>query len=92
MQVHDFRAGVRAWSEARGHELVAPSGDDSVDTQLAHQRRVQRMQFDDAWVRWGWSKPLGGLGGSPILRAVLGEELTSRALVHTTSWSMLVEL
>ena len=26
--------------------------------------------------------------GSPILRAVLGEELTSRALVHTTSWSM----
>jgi hypothetical protein len=37
-------------------------------------------------------KRLGGFGGSPILRAVLGEELTSRALVATASWSMPVEL
>ncbi len=88
MQVHDFRAGVRAWIDARGHELVGPLGEDSVDSQLDHQRRVQRMLFDDGWMRWGWPKRLGGLGGSPILRAVLGEELTSRALVHTTSWSM----
>jgi alkylation response protein AidB-like acyl-CoA dehydrogenase len=88
VQVHDFRAGVRAWIGARGHELVAPLGDDSVDAQLDHQRRIQRMLFDDGWMRWGWPKRLGGLGGSPILRAVLGEELTGRALAHTTSWSM----
>jgi alkylation response protein AidB-like acyl-CoA dehydrogenase len=86
--VHDFRAGVRSWIDARGDELAPPLGDDSVDAQLDHQRRVQRMLFDDGWMRWGWSERLGGFGGSPILRAVLGEELTSRALVHTTSWSM----
>jgi alkylation response protein AidB-like acyl-CoA dehydrogenase len=88
VQVHDFRAGLQAWIDSRGDDLVAPLGDDGVDAQLDHQRRVQRMLFDDDWMRWGWPKHLGGLGGSPILRAVLGEELTSRALVHTTSWSM----
>jgi alkylation response protein AidB-like acyl-CoA dehydrogenase len=92
VQVHDFRAGLRAWIDARGHELVAPLGDDSVDAQLDHQRRVQRMLFDDGWMRSGWAKRLGGFGVSPILRAVLGEELTSRALVATATWSMPVEL
>ena len=88
MQVHDFRAGVRTWIDEQGHVLVPPQDDDGVAAQLDHQRRVQQMLFDDGWMRWGWPKRLGGLGGSPILRAVLGEELTSRALVHTTSWSM----
>jgi alkylation response protein AidB-like acyl-CoA dehydrogenase len=88
VQVHDLRAGVLAWIDARGAQLVAPLSDGSVDAQLDHQRRVQRMLFDDGWMRWGWPKRVGGFGGSPILRAVLGEELTGRALVHTTSWSM----
>jgi alkylation response protein AidB-like acyl-CoA dehydrogenase len=88
LEVAEFRDGIGAWIDARLDKLVAPPGDDSVDAQLDHQRRVQRMLFDADWMRWGWPKHLGGLGGSPILRAVLGEELTSRALVHTTSWSM----
>ena len=87
MQVHDFRAGVCAWIDEHSEQVSAPI-DDSVEAQLDHQRRVQRLLFDDGWMRWGWPQRLGGLGGSPILRAVLGEELTSRALVHTTSWSM----
>src|ERR1700744_1558072 len=55
---------------------------------MDHQRRLQRMLFDAGWMRWGWATRLGGFGGSPILRAALGEELTGRALVHTASWSM----
>jgi alkylation response protein AidB-like acyl-CoA dehydrogenase len=88
VQVRDFRAGVQDWIVARGEELAAPVGDDSVAGQLDHQRRIQRMLFDAGWMRWGWETRLGGFGGSPILRAVLGEELTGRALVHTASWSM----
>jgi alkylation response protein AidB-like acyl-CoA dehydrogenase len=88
LEVAEFRDGVRAWIDRRGEDLVSAVEDDSVDAQLDHQRRIQRMLFDEDWMRWGWPKRLGGLGGSPILRAVLGEELTSRALVHTTSWSM----
>ncbi|WP_330254995.1 acyl-CoA dehydrogenase family protein [Nocardia sp. NBC_00565] len=89
MQVDDFRAGVRAWIEECGADLVpAAENTDSVDAQLDHQRHVQRRLFDVGWMRWGWPQRLGGYGGSPTLRAVLGEELTSRALVHTASWSM----
>jgi alkylation response protein AidB-like acyl-CoA dehydrogenase len=88
VDVREFRAGVRAWIDEVGQTLVPDLEDQSVDTQLNHQRRVQRSLFDTGWMRWGWPERIGGLGGSPILRAVLGEELTSRALVHTTSWSM----
>lgn len=88
MQVQEFRAGVRDWIDARGDELVAAVGDESIAAQLDHQRRVQRTLFDAGWMRWGWATRLGGFGGSPTLRAVLGEELTGRGLVHTASWSM----
>jgi alkylation response protein AidB-like acyl-CoA dehydrogenase len=88
VEVREFRAGVRAWIDEVGEPLVPAIEDQSVDAQLNHQRRVQRLLFDAGWMRWGWPTRIGGLGGSPILRAVLGEELTSRALVHTTSWSM----
>ncbi|HSS23005.1 MAG TPA: acyl-CoA dehydrogenase family protein, partial [Mycobacterium sp.] len=88
MEVREFRAGVRAWIDEVGEPLVPAIEDQSVEAQLNHQRRVQRLLFDAGWMRWGWPTRIGGLGGSPILRAVLGEELTGRALVHTTSWSM----
>jgi len=88
VKVDDFRAGVRGWIDDVGATLMPPAGELGVDAQLAHQGRVQRLLFDAGWMRWGWPQRLGGLGGTPTLRAVLGEELTSRALVHTTSWSM----
>jgi alkylation response protein AidB-like acyl-CoA dehydrogenase len=88
VEVDEFRAGVRGWIEAVGESFIPELDDQSVDTQLSHQRRVQRSLFDAGWMRWGWPKEVGGLGGSSTLRAVLGEELTSRALIHTTSWSM----
>jgi alkylation response protein AidB-like acyl-CoA dehydrogenase len=49
---------------------------------------IQRMLFDAGLMRWGWPERAGGLGGSTVLRAVLGEELTSRAIVHAAAWSM----
>jgi alkylation response protein AidB-like acyl-CoA dehydrogenase len=88
VDVREFRAGVLDWIDDVGDALVPAVEDQSVEAQLNHQRRVQRLLFDAGWMRWGWPARIGGLGGSPILRAVLGEELTSRALVHTTSWSM----
>jgi alkylation response protein AidB-like acyl-CoA dehydrogenase len=88
VEVRDFRAGVRAWIDEVGESLTPAIEDQSVEAQLGHQRRVQQLLFDAGWMRWGWPARIGGLGGSPTLRAVLGEELTSRALVHTTSWSM----
>ncbi len=91
VEVREFRAGVQAWIDEVGESLVPAIEEQSgpsVGAQLNHQRRVQRLLFDAGWMRWGWPARIGGLGGPAILRAILGEELTSRALVHTTSWSM----
>jgi alkylation response protein AidB-like acyl-CoA dehydrogenase len=39
-------------------------------------------------MRWGWPARVGGLGGSTLLRAYLGEALTSRDLVEPGIYSM----
>lgn len=85
----EFRRDLSTWITE--HETaLTPSVEDhaTVARELAHQRMVQSRLYDAGWMRWGWPVEVGGLGGSPLLRAVLGEELTSRGLVHTTSWSM----
>jgi alkylation response protein AidB-like acyl-CoA dehydrogenase len=84
-----FRAELVAWIDDHLDEL-RPGFDDHGTTEqlLAHLRSVQRMLFDAGWMRRGWPEAVGGLGGSPILRAVLGEELTSRGLVHSAAYSM----
>jgi alkylation response protein AidB-like acyl-CoA dehydrogenase len=39
-------------------------------------------------MRWGWPERVGGLGGTTLLRAYLGEALTSRDLVEPGIYSM----
>ncbi len=69
--------------------LEPPYGDHgSTEELLSHQRRVQRLLFDHGFMRWGWPVEVGGLGGNPLFRAVLGEELTGRGLVHSAAYSM----
>jgi alkylation response protein AidB-like acyl-CoA dehydrogenase len=87
--VETFRFRLCDWIEQHLSVLTPPARRaDDVGGELAHQRLVQQLLFDAGWMRWGWPERVGGLGGSPLLRAALGEELTGRALVHTTSWSM----
>ena len=69
MDVREFRAGVCAWIKECKEDAVPAIEDQSVDAQLSHQRRVQQLLFDAGWMRWEWPTRLGGLGGSPILRA-----------------------
>jgi alkylation response protein AidB-like acyl-CoA dehydrogenase len=90
VQTAEFRAAVASWIDDHGGAELAlgPELAGSIDAVLGHQRRIQRMLFDAGLMRWGWPERAGGLGGSPVLRAVLGEELTSRAIVHTAPWSM----
>ena len=42
----------------------------------------QEALYDAGWMRWGWPERAGGLGGSAILRAYLGEALMARGLVE----------
>jgi alkylation response protein AidB-like acyl-CoA dehydrogenase len=84
-----FRESLVDWIERRRSELEPPySGHGTTVELLSHQRRVQHLLYEDGWMRWGWPEAVGGLGGSPLLRAVLGEELTGRGLVHSAAYSM----
>jgi alkylation response protein AidB-like acyl-CoA dehydrogenase len=89
MKPDEFRESLVAWIDDNIAELQPPySGHGTTSEILDHQRVVQRTLFDQGFMRWGWPTEVGGLGGSPLLRAILGEELTVRALVHTSAWSM----
>jgi alkylation response protein AidB-like acyl-CoA dehydrogenase len=84
-----FRNSLVAWIEKNRALLEPPYTDHGTTIELlSHQRRVQRLLFDEGWMRWGWPTAVGGLGGSPLCRAVLGEELTGRGLVHSAAYSM----
>jgi alkylation response protein AidB-like acyl-CoA dehydrogenase len=84
-----FRDALGAWISDHRDGLTPPYRDHgTTDQLLAHLRRVQRLLYDDGWMRWGWPETVGGLGGTPLLRAVLGEELTALGLVHSAAWSM----
>jgi alkylation response protein AidB-like acyl-CoA dehydrogenase len=84
-----FRESLVDWIAGHRSELEPPySGHGTTVELLSHQRRVQHLLYDEGWMRWGWPEAVGGLGGSPLFRAVLGEELTGRGLVHSAAYSM----
>jgi alkylation response protein AidB-like acyl-CoA dehydrogenase len=84
-----FRSDLTGWIGAHLDELRPAYPDHGTTEQiLGHQRRVYRLLHDDGWMRWGWPETVGGLGGSPLLRAVLGEELAARGMVHSAALSM----
>lgn len=89
MELDDFRAGLDAWLDEHEADLAPDrSRVDDLDAQMRHLSLVKRAVFDAGWMRWGWPERVGGLGGSTILRAYLGEALTARDLVEPGVYSM----
>src|SRR3954468_9257246 len=90
MDLHEFRTSLDAWLDERTDDLVVHVDDaatlEAHMNQLAH---VKRMTYDADWMRWGWPERVGGLGGSTLLRAYLGEALTMRDLVEPGIYSMI---
>jgi alkylation response protein AidB-like acyl-CoA dehydrogenase len=46
-----------------------------VATELAHSRALMNWLFDGGWSRWGWPEEVGGVGGSPLIRCQILEQL-----------------
>jgi alkylation response protein AidB-like acyl-CoA dehydrogenase len=89
MEIEEFRASVDAWLQQNSSALRPGSGaDETLVGQMAQLARVKRLTYDAGWMRWGWPTRVGGLGGSTLLRAYLGEALTSRDLVEPGIYSM----
>ena len=89
MELDDFRTALDAWLDAQDDALRADHpGTGSLDQQLAQLSKVKRLAYTAGWMRWGWPERAGGLGGSPLLRAYLGEALAARDLVEPGIYSM----
>ncbi len=89
MELPEFRSALDAWLGEHEAEL-RPSHEapDTLAEQMDHLSRVKRLTYEAGWMRWGWPERVGGLGGSTLLRAYLGEALTSRDLVEPGIYSM----
>ena len=89
MELGDFRRALDAWLEEHAGELAPPyEGAGTLDEQMAQLQKVKRLAYDAGWMRWGWAERVGGLGGSALLRAYLGEALTARELIEPGLFSM----
>ena len=89
MELADFKVAVNDWLDAHEGEL-APTfeGIGTLDQQMDQLRKVMRMTYDAGFMRMGWPARVGGLEGSNLLRAYLGETLTARDLVEPGIYSM----
>ena len=89
MELDEFRPSLDDWLDQNEH-LLRPehAAAATLDEQMAQLAVVKRLTYDAGFMRWGWPERVGGLGGSSLLRAYLGEALTFRGLVEPGIYSM----
>ncbi len=89
LELGAYKAAVDAWLDQHEAELApSTSGIPTMDEELAQLVKVRQLAFDSGWSRLGWPERVGGLGGSTLLRAYLGEVLTARDLVEPGFYCM----
>ena len=88
MELDEFRSALDGWLDEQASQLAPDHPAGTLDDEMAQLAKVKRAAYDAGWMRWGWPERVGGLGGSPILRAYLGEALTTRDLVNAGGYSM----
>jgi alkylation response protein AidB-like acyl-CoA dehydrogenase len=89
VELADFKVAVDDWLDAHEGELdPAFAGIGTLDQQMDQLRKVMRLTYDAGFMRMGWPERVGGLAGSNLLRAYLGETLTARDLVEPGIYSM----
>jgi alkylation response protein AidB-like acyl-CoA dehydrogenase len=89
MEFPQFKAEVDSWLDTNQQELACQfDGIGTLDEQVDQLRKVMRLAYDAGFMRMGWPERVGGLGGSNLFRAYLGEALTRRDLVEPGIYSM----
>jgi alkylation response protein AidB-like acyl-CoA dehydrogenase len=86
MQLDEFRASVDEWIDGNLDALTMRAS--GLDAEVEHLNAVKRLAYDAGWIRYGWPERVGGLGGTSLLRAYLGQALTGRGLVPSGAYSM----
>jgi alkylation response protein AidB-like acyl-CoA dehydrogenase len=79
LTIDEVRASFRQWMVDHAEELepfrTEPVG--SKTEAFSHFNPLQRKLWDDGWIKLGWPESCGGLGGSPVQRAAVMEELAA---------------
>lgn len=89
MDLAVFKVAVDAWLDEHAAELAPQfAGKGTLDQQVAQLAKVRRLTYHAGWARRGWPERAGGLGGSNLLRAYLGEALTARDLVESGLYTL----
>ena len=87
--LHDpaaFRTALQAWLAEND---LTPPEDHTLEGHMRQFARVMRALYDGGWGRYGWPEHAGGLGGSDMLRAIVGEEIVGRRLAEPGPYSMI---
>ncbi|HEY1466336.1 MAG TPA: acyl-CoA dehydrogenase family protein [Acidimicrobiales bacterium] len=88
-ELGEFRSSLDAWLEENRSPLAPPyEGGGTLDEQMAQLAKVKRLTYEAGWMRRGWPERVGGLGGSTLMRAYLGEALTALDLIEPGLYSM----
>ena len=89
MELAEFKVAVDRWLDEQARPLAPEyEGIGTLDQQMAQLRKVMRLTYEAGFMRMGWPERVGGLGGSNLLRAYLGEVLTARDIVEPGMYSM----
>jgi len=88
MELDEFRAALDRWLDDQTSALAPEDGSGTLDEHMTQLAKVKRLTFDAGFMRYGWPERVGGLGGSALLRAYLGEALAVRDLVEPGIYSM----
>jgi alkylation response protein AidB-like acyl-CoA dehydrogenase len=89
MELEAFKIAVDGWLIDQASELAPDfEGIGTLDEQMAQLRKVMGLAYQAEFMRMGWPERVGGLGGSNLLRAYLGEALTGAGLVEPGIYSM----
>ncbi|MEB3048132.1 acyl-CoA dehydrogenase family protein [Mycolicibacter sp. MYC123] len=86
MNIAQFQEDLRSWLAEND---LSPGPDHSLKGHIDQFARVQAALYEAGWMRYGWPEEVGGLGGPPILRAIVGEEVVGRGLAEPGPYSML---
>lgn len=87
--LEEFRESLDRWLDDHIDELaVGYLGSGTLDQQMAQLAKVKQLSYDAGWMRCGWPERVGGLAGTTLFRAYLGEALTTRDLIEPGLYSM----
>ena len=83
-----FRQELRVWLDEHDASFPRRAPHASLAEEVARTRANQRQLWDADWLRYGWPESVGGLGGSPLLRAAAAEEGARRGFFYDTVFAI----